>query len=122
MTRLPQPISKLLACLLFGSLLSVALPAAVPGFVGEGLYGLNASVVAQVVPSPAADVVILEGGLEQGIRPGMVYRVARDSESIGELVVIESNRARSAALILSLNQNNFIRRGDQARAKTIQTS
>lgn len=132
MTSLTQSVSRNLAGLLIGSLPRVALVALValvatadakaPSFVSESLYSPNRATVAEVVPSLAADVVILNGGLEQGIRLGMVCRVTRGPLAVGELIVIESNRDRSAALILQLHSEYLIQTGDQARVKTIQNS
>lgn len=93
-----------------------------PSFVNESIYSSNAATVSTVVPSLAADLVILEGGLEQGIRLGMVCRVTRGRQSIGELIIIESRRTRSAGLILALVDNSTIQAGDIARIKTIQNS
>ena len=121
---IPRPQFTLirLACFFLGAVLGASTHAAVPEFVNEGLHGSNAATVAKVIPSLAADVVILEGGLDQGIRLGMVCRVSRGTEDVGELIVIESSRSRAAALILSLNQNISIQSGDQARIQTIQNS
>lgn len=114
---------------LFGALLvsgsANAVHAEVPAFVKESLYSPNAAPVAEVVPTLAADVVILDGGLEQGIRLGMVCRVTRgplSSQIIGELIIIESRSDRSAGLILELVEDSTIQAGDIARIKTIQNS
>lgn len=93
-----------------------------PDFLAEGLYSPNAARIASIVPSLDADVVVLEGGLANGIRMGMVCRITRGPVEIGELVVIESTRDRAAALILNLNPDNVIQTGDVARVKTIQNS
>ncbi len=111
----------LAVCLLGGLLAGLSLSAA-PGFLREGLYSPNAATVATVVAAPDADVVILDGGLAQGLRLGMVCRVLRGATDIGELVIIESTRDRAAALILNLIQDNVIQPGDRARVKTIQNS
>ncbi len=94
----------------------------VPAFVKESLYSPNAAPVAEVVPTLAADVVLLDGGLEQGIRLGMVCRVTRGLHSIGELIIIESRSDRSAGLILDLVEDSTIQAGDIARIKTLQNS
>ena len=94
----------------------------VPDFVKESLYSPNAATVAKVTPMLAADVVILDGGLEQGIRLGMVCRVTRGLRSVGELIIIESRSDQSAGLILELVKNYTIQAGDIARIKTIQNS
>ena len=94
----------------------------VPVFVKESLYSPNAATVAKVTPMLAADVVILDGGLEQGIRLGMVCRVTRGLQSVGELIIIESRSDQSAGLILELVKDSTIQAGDIARIKTIQNS
>ena len=94
----------------------------VPAFAQESLYSPNAAPVAEVIPTLAADVVILDGGLEQGLRLGMVCRVTRGVRSIGELIIIESRSDRSAGLILELVEDSTIQAGDIARIKTLQNS
>jgi len=104
-------------CFAFGGL-----RAELPGFVNESLFSPHSASVAKVVPSLAADVVILNGGLEQGIRLGMICRVTRGFTELGDLIIIESQSNRSAALILELSEANSIQKGDIARIKTIQNS
>ncbi len=96
--------------------------AEVPNFVKETIYSPNAASVSKVIPSLAADVVILDGGLEQGLRLGMVCNINRGFQSIGELIIIESRSDRSAGLILELVEDATIKAGDIARVKTIQSS
>ena len=117
-----QNVSKLLSVFLFGVLLVAGARADVPGFVNESLHSPNTALVAEVVSSLAADVVILDGGLEQGIRLGVVCRVVRGFQEIGELIIIETSADRSAALILDLNDDSSIQVGDLARIKTLQNS
>ena len=93
-----------------------------PAFVKESLYSPNAAIVAEITPMLAADVVILDGGLEQGIRLGMVCRVTRGLQAVGELIIIESRSDQSAGLILELVKDFTIQAGDIARIKTIQNS
>lgn len=118
-----QRTFKLPSLFLFGAVLALgALCAGVPNFVKEGLYSPNAAPVAEVIPSLAADIVVLDGGLEQGIRLGMVCRVSRGFKEIGEVIIIKSQSDRSAGLILELSQDSFIQSGDIARIKTLQNS
>ena len=118
-----QTVRTLAGTLLLGAMLSgAAVHGEVPAFVKESLYSPNAAPVAEVMPTLAADVVILDGGLEQGIRRGMVCRVSRGLRSIGELVIIESRSDRAAGLILELVDDSTIQAGDIARIKTIQNS
>ena len=115
--------SKLASLFLFGALVAGSVVRAeVPAFVKESIYSPNAATVSTVVPALAADVVILDGGLEQGMRLGMVCRVSRGALSIGELIIIESRSDRSAALILELVDDSTIQAGDIARVKTLQNS
>ena len=108
---------------LFGTMFAgSAVDGEVPAFVKESLFSPNAATVAMVTPMLAADVVILDGGLEQGIRLGMVCRVTRGLQSVGELIIIESRSDQSAGLILELVKDSTIQAGDIARIKTIQNS
>ena len=120
------PISRFakLAGLLLSGVLATGcvVRAEVPAFVKESLYSPFAAPVASVVPSLAVDVVIIDGGLEQGIRLGMVCTVSRGSRSIGELIIIESRSDRAAGLILKLVDDSIIQAGDIARVKTLQNS
>lgn len=93
-----------------------------PSFVRGSLGSTNAAVVSEVMPTLAADVVLLDGGLEQGLRLGMVCRVTRGSSDVGELIIIESRSDQSAGLILELVEESIIQAGDIARIKTLQNS
>ena len=113
----------LAALFLFGAMFAgSAVQGEAPAFVKESLYSSNAATVAKVTPTLAADVVILDGGLGQGIRLGMVCRVTRGLQSVGELIIIESRSGQSAGLILELVKDSTIQAGDIARIKTIQNS
>lgn len=114
-------IKALIQLSLFGALVvGSVVRAEVPTFVREPIHSPNAAIVSSVLPSLAADVVILDGGLEQGMRLGMVCTVSRGMRSIGELIIIESNSHRSAGLILELVDDASIQAGDIARVKTLQ--
>ena len=118
-----QRYTKLASLFLFGALVAGSVVRAeVPAFVKESIYNPNAATVSAVVPSLAADVVILDGGLAQGLRLGMVCRINRGAQSIGELIIIESRSDRSAGLILELVDDSTIQAGDIARVKTLQNS
>ena len=114
---------KKVSSFLFGfMLLGCAAKAEIPSFVRGTLYSANAALVSEVVPTLSADVVLLKGGLEQGLRLGMVCRVSRGTKSIGELVIIESRSKRAAGLILKLDKGSVIQTGDIAQIKTLQNS
>lgn len=115
--------SKLVSLLFCGVVLAGSVVCAeVPAFVKESLYTPYAAKIASVQSELAADVVIIDGGLEQGIRLGMVCTVSRGFKSIGELIIIESRSGRAAGLILELVDDSTIQAGDTARVKTIQNS
>ena len=123
MTVNAQNLIRLVCGLLFGVLASVSFVCADgPAFVSESIYNSNKASVSIVDSNLAADLVILDGGLEQGFRLGMVCLVERGTQSIGELVIIESGSACSAALILDLTENLTIQPGDSVRIKTFQNS
>lgn len=118
-----QNFIRLICGLLFGVLASVNLVCAnVPAFVSESIYSSNKAEVSVVDSNLAADLVILDGGLEQGLRLGMVCRVERGVKSIGELIIIESGSNCSAALILNLADNLTIQSGDSVRINTLKNS
>ena len=92
-----------------------------PNFVKETIFSPNTATVASFVPSLYADIVILDGGLVQGLRHGMVCSINRGFLSIGELIIIESRSECSAGLILELVEDATIQKGDIARVKVITT-
>ncbi|MFP4165815.1 MAG: hypothetical protein ACLFUF_01460 [Opitutales bacterium] len=93
--------------------------AEVPRFMEEPMHTQNRAAVREVVSSLATDVVILNGGLQQGLRLGMLCTVARGQKgSFAELIIIEARRTQAAALIIDINKNATIREGDIARIKT----
>ena len=91
-----------------------------PVFIDQTIYSPNYAAVASIIPSQSADIVLLDGGLEQGLRRGMICTVERGLRSIAEVIIIESRIDRTAALILDLTSELSIQSGDIARIKTIQ--
>ena len=80
-----------------------------------------AATVIAVEPTRVADLILLRGGFDAGLRQGMVCRVARGTTEIGEILLVELRPGHSAALILSLVAKQSIRAGDFATAKTLKT-
>ena len=103
-------------------LLGCTAKAEIPAFIKSPLHSSNAATVSQVISTLCEDVVLLKGGLEQGVRLGMVCRISRGMQFIGELVIIESRREDAAGLILKLNKGSTIQTGDIAQIKTLQNS
>ena len=108
--------------LLFILFAGIALYGEIPAFISEPLHSPNAARIECIVSSTEADAVIIDGGLEQGFRVGMVCRVDRDMQSIAELIIIKSQSDRSVALILELADQTSIKTGDQVRVKTFENS
>jgi len=120
--KLRRPVLVSLAFVFAAALPAAVRGAELPRFVGEPMHSPNSARVSKVVSSLSADLVILDGGREQGLRLGMVCTVSRGLRTIGELVIIEARSDRSAALILDLAEHRSIQSGDVARIKTFQTS
>jgi hypothetical protein len=77
--------------------------------------------VLAVQPTRVADLVLLNGGFDAGLREGMICRVTRGTVEIAEVQLVEIRRHSSAALILSLAAKQAIRAGDGARIKILKT-
>jgi len=69
----------------------------------------------------AADLVILGGGYDSDLRPGMVCRVTRGAVPVAEILLVELRPTCCAAVILSLEPRQSIHAGDFARMKTLKT-
>ena len=82
--------------------------------------GPVASVVA-VQPTRIADLVMLSGGFDAGLRQGMVCRVTRGSAEIAEVLLVELRPTCSAALIVSVAPKQSIRAGDIASIKVLKS-
>lgn len=91
-----------------------------PAFVTEPLHPGGQARVFGVADAGDADVVILDHGLNQGFRIGMVCRVSRGGRNIGEIILVEVRDDRAAGLILALQENFSIQSGDTARIQTLQ--
>ena len=97
--------------LAIGYLLSaIVAPAAAP----------SAAVVA-VEPNRVADLVMLSGGLNAGLRQGMVCRITRGTTEVAEILLVDLRRTCSSALILNLAPKQSIRAGDLASIKVLKT-
>lgn len=78
-----------------------------------------AATVVAVEPTRVADLILLRGGFDAGLRQGMVCRVTRGTTEIGEILLVELRPGHSAALILSVVSKQSIRAGDVASVKTL---
>ena len=79
-----------------------------------------ASVLA-VQPTRIADLVMLNGGFDAGLRQGMVCRVTRGTTEIAEVLLVELRPTCSAALIVNVAPKQSIRAGDIAAIKVLKS-
>src|SRR5688572_20946451 len=79
-----------------------------------------ASVIA-VEPNRVADLVLLDGGHNAGLRLGMVCRITRGTTAVAEVLLVDLRPGCSAALILSVVPKQSIRAGDVASVKILKT-
>lgn len=93
-----------------------------PEFAASSIYPSGQAVVFGVTENKAADIVILDDGLDQGFRVGMLCEVMRDESVIGTIILVAVEADRSAGLIVNLQPGRKIVFGDLARIKTVQFS
>jgi hypothetical protein len=79
-----------------------------------------ASVVA-VQPTRIADLVMLNGGFDAGLRQGMMCRVTRGATEVAEILLVELRPTCSAALIVTVAPKQSIRAGDIASIKVLKS-
>ena len=85
---------------------------------------VQAAPVATVVaiqPTRVADLILLRGGFDAGLRQGMLCRVTRGSSEIAEVILVDLRPSHSAALIVNVAPKQSIRAGDHASIKIIKT-
>jgi len=80
-----------------------------------------AASVTAIQPTRVADLVLLNGGFDAGLRQGMVCRVTRGTTEIAEVLLVELRPGCSAALILNLAPKQSLRAGDTASIKVLKT-
>jgi hypothetical protein len=100
--------------------ISLALVAASP-FPAQAAPAAGAAGVVAVQPTRVADLVLLGGGFDAGLRQGMVCRITRGPAEIAEVLLVELRPTCSAALILSVAPRQSIRAGDVASIKVLKS-
>ena len=98
----------------------LALVALAP-FSGRAAVASGSAAVVAIQPTRVADLVLLNGGFDAGLRPGMVCRVTRGTTEIAEVLLVELRPSCSAALILNLAPKQSLRAGDTASIKVLKT-
>jgi hypothetical protein len=99
----------------------VAAAAAIIHLTSAIIHAAPAATVVAIQPTRVADLILLRGGFDAGLRQGMVCRVTRGAVEVGEVLLVELRAAHSAALILSVAPKQSIRAGDVASIKTLKT-
>ncbi len=89
--------------------------------VSLGLAAAPTAPVVSVQPTRVADLVMLGGGFEVGLRQGMVCRITRGDTAIAEVLLVDLRPDCSAALILSVAPRQSIRAGDRASVKILKS-
>ena len=89
-----------------------------PAFAYSSIRPSARTTVFGVATTPEADLVLLEGGHDQGFRVGAVAEVYNGPERIAELILIDARADRAAALIIALTANQTIQSGDTVRLGT----
>ena len=98
----------------------LALVALAPFSARAAVASGSASVVA-VQPTRVADLILLRGGFDAGLRQGMVCRVTRGGTEIAEVLLVELRPGCSTALIVNLAPQQSIHAGDVASIKVLKT-
>ncbi len=87
-----------------------------PAWLDDDLNPHQIARVASVQPG-AADVVVLDSGLYEGLRIGTPCLVSHNGTPVGEMVVVASDKAHAAALIVSQAKGAVITAGDDVGLK-----
>ena len=79
----------------------------------EGATSAEAFAIVAIVSGQAQDLVVLEGGLAQGLRDGMVLQGSGTTKT--RLLIAQASADRSVALILDLAPGRVLEPGDTFR-------
>jgi len=85
-----------------------------PAWVNQPLAPTGRALVRAVAETQAADLVLLNSGLDSGLRAGMQCAIVRDKRLIASIILIKSQPDRAAALIVELEEGQSIQPGDLA--------
>jgi len=111
-------MKRSLAILLLGLCAPLLAVAARPAWV-EGSASDATIRVATIEAGSGQDLVVLDGGLEGGLRRGMVLLADAQGTRKGRLLVAEATSGRAVALILELAPGQILEPGDTIRPSLI---
>jgi hypothetical protein len=89
--------------------------------VSSVVHAAPAATVVAIQPTRVADLVLLRGGFDAGLRQGMICRVTRGNSEIAEVILVDLCPSHSAALIVNVAPKQSIRAGDYASIKILKT-
>lgn len=89
-----------------------------PYWVDESIEPSGHARISRMVEGKA-EVVMLDGGLYQGFRTGVVCTVQRSGLPVAQLIIVASEEHRAAALITALPNTVIITPGDEVRVSTL---
>lgn len=69
----------------------------------------------------SADLVLVVGGFDFGLRQGMLCSVSRDGLNLAEVLITEARASHCSALIVKCHPNRAIRKGDSVSVKSSKT-
>ncbi len=79
--------------------------------------GRTVAFVRAIESNPVADILVLKGGADVGLRQGMLCRVVREGRELAEIIVVEVRFHHSAALLSGPAPELSLRPGDNARVR-----
>ena len=85
------------------------------------VHAAPAATVVAIQSTRVADLILLRGGFDAGLRQGMICRVTRGNSEIAEVVLVDLRPNHSAALIVNVAPKQSIRVGDVASIKILKT-
>ena len=102
------------------AIVAVSLDAAsLPAWVKAESASQQPAAIIAVYAGAAHDLVALNSGAEQGLRQGMVMRVALGEDAVARLLLAQVGAERAVALILDLPAGHTLSAGDQAYPSVI---
>ena len=85
-------------------------------------HGNSVATVVEVQISGIVDLVLLDTGLDGGVRQGMVCFIYRKSRPVAEVLIVDSRASSSAAVIVKLSTDRTIQFGDSVTFKALKTN
>lgn len=83
-------------------------------------YAMPAASVASIHPTDGADLVLVNGGWNAGLRLGMACQVGRQGLRIAELLLVDVQSDAAVGLIVQLAPGQAMRDGDNVSVKISQ--